>query len=125
RKPHPGRIGFIGHYGYGRRLAITRFTPAAESLQRHVDSITYETPPLTPSAYLHRIGTFEMGLLLEGDTPKTNRQAEYALLGIPMISIPRTVRDTPDLDHSNSIQLRDWDDSHMLAGGVMRLEEIA
>lgn len=118
----PKTIGFIGYNGYGRREALDTIRPLLEQRGFACDFLLYDgAAPLSPGLYLCRTGGFTAGILLEGDTPKTNRQAEYAMLGIPMISTPRSVSDSPDVAMSH-IVLASWDDEFALDTALNQLE---
>lgn len=119
-----GTIGFFGFDGYSRRANLWWFKQNVDIGERQLDLDFYEEPPTDGLGYLETIREYELGFLPFGDTPKSNRHAELALLGITIITTKRGVRDTPDLTPSNCIMLDNWGDNNAYQDGIARLAEI-
>jgi|GEM_PF-5381543 len=107
-------IGFIGCGHYGRREAVAAF-PGVLSEVAFCDDRKDRTAGVT---YMRKMGGWEAGLHLAGDTPWANRFSELVLLGTAVIMLPNPVRIEPAVDQDNVILMRDWSDVAALEAGL-------
>jgi hypothetical protein len=111
------KIGFLGVDAYGRSQHIDTFSNIYPDLDINLyqDIKSY----LGPVEYLERISSWKAGISLPGDTPKTNRWSELALMGTPIVHVPLKhpdfqTRIHPEASHHNCILLNSWDDKDSL-----------
>jgi len=92
----------------------------AEAFESHADIVwvtwvgDVHARHRSPLEYMKWIGQYSAGLILPGDTPKTNRFSEVVLLGSAIVEVRREMLETPAVTQENAILLRDWQDIETL-----------
>jgi hypothetical protein len=117
-------IGFLGYEGYGRPQMIEEF----RRIYPHLDIQLYSDgnrQRIQSDKYLKRISGWRAGLCLPGNTPKTSRFSELALMGIPIITTCRKPRVHPAVTNENTILLRNWSDREGLNFALRDLNQIS
>lgn len=114
-EPKRRRVGFSGGFHYGRREMARRLPKWCDVRFNARQS---------PREYVRYLMECDAGLYFPGDTPKSYRLAELALLGVPVVTVPLETRVEPPMTEQNCVLLRSWDDHETLDDGLSRLDEI-
>lgn len=101
------KIAFAGVEHYGRDVILAGFR---KEFGRDCDFITPDSPGMGGEEYLQWLATHRAMLCPPGDTPKTNRWSEAALLGVAIISTEQETKVYPPQSGANTVYLQDWTD---------------
>lgn len=114
----PQPCGFIGFSSYNRK-------PTGWSMDHELCAFEFkEGRKYRPTEYLERLGQYRAGVVLQGDTPKTNRFSECVVLGLPVVITADGQALDPRLTKNNAILLDEWTDRDSLIEGLSNMKYI-
>ncbi len=111
-------VKFIGCEMYGRREAVTGLFDRARELGvscRAIFTGRGDRPDMNVETYLRSLWCSLAGVHIAGNTPKANRFSELVMMGVPVVTVACPLLDSPAIDDTNAIMLRDWNDAEKLA----------
>lgn len=111
-------LGFCG-FSHPVRRAFTRDAPG------WADITYYETHRLSAAEHARWLCGFRGGLLLPGDTPKTNLHGLLAILGRVIVAPPQERQCEPPLDQFNSVVFESWEQVHAILSDESRCNLLA
>lgn len=117
------RAGHIGAMHYGRNEWADLLPSWCEFVR--TDSAYESANRVGADEYMRFLASCEVGIFMAGDTPKSYRWAELALLGVPIVCVAQPVPITPPATPGNTIMLDWWDDHAGLERGMSRRREVA
>lgn len=102
------RIIFCGTSQNGRKALAESIHP---DIRKHIDFVWRNEPDHMPADdYMRLLASYDAGLHMPGDGPKTYRFAEMAMLGLTTVWLPSKMPECPPITQENAIPLASVND---------------